>query len=241
MRLASYGRARRACAAALLLAAGAPLAAARAQVVGRLPGDAVMKDLFDGQRIGAFGGWLTTGLDPVGVRAKSGPIAGIRYSVLMSSPMYFSMRLFGVKTDHDVLLPNEPVGSRRAGTASANQIGFDAGFELSLTGERTWRGVQPLLTGGFGFILGAANQFDAGGYSPGGSALYSYGLAARFPTGRNGELRADVGWMVHQMRYPNAFRTTLAGDDPPLRPTGTMTPLVSNRAMTVAWTVGIFR
>ncbi|MDA1080888.1 MAG: hypothetical protein O2973_04290 [Gemmatimonadetes bacterium] len=224
--------------ASVLSVTTAPLAA---QVVGRVPEEAVLKDLFDGQRLGVFGGWLTTGLDPVGVRAHSGPIAGVRYTVLMASPLYFSMRLFGVRTEHNVLVPSAPAAARRAGTASGNLLGFDSGFELALTGERAWRGVQPLLTGGVGFITGALNSFDAGGYSPGVSALYSYGLAMRFPTGQNGELRADVGWLVHQMRYPSTFRTEFSGDGAPLRATGTLTPLTSNRAMTLAWTWGIFR
>ena len=227
---------------AVVAAFAGPMAvAAGAQVVGRLPERAVMEDLFDGQRMGPFAGWLVTGVDPVGVRAHSSPIAGVRYTVMMTSPLYFTMRLFGVKADHDVLLPNAPAANRRAGTASGNLIAFDAGFELALTGERSWRGVQPLVTGGLGVIAGVANRFDAGGYSPGGSALYSYGFAARFPTGRNGELRADFGWLVHQMRYPNAFRSSLSGTDAALRPSGTMTPLVSNRAVTVAWTWGVFR
>lgn len=229
-------------AAAVGIAAGlASPAVAGAQVVGRLPENAIMTDLFDGQRIGPFGGWLTTGLDPVGVRANSGPIAGIRYTVPMAGPMYFAAKVFGVATDHDVMLPNAPAANRRAGTASANQLGFDVGFELALTGRRAWRGVQPLLTAGIGVIAGAGNHFDAGGYSPGASGLYSYGLAARFPTGRNGELRADLGWMIHQIRYPSAFRTTHAGDDKPLRATGTLTPLTSNRALTLSWTWGVFR
>jgi len=214
---------------------------AGAQVVGRLPENAIMTDLFDGQRIGPFGGWLATGSDPVGVGANSGPIAGVRYTVPMAGPMYFAARVFGVATDHNVMLPNASAANRRAGTASGNQLGFDVGFELALTGRRAWHGVQPLLTAGVGVIAGVGNQFDAGGYSPGASGLYSYGLAARFPTGQSGELRADVGWMIHQVRYPSAFRTTHAGDDPPLRATGSLTPLTSNRAMTLSWTWGVFR
>ena len=66
------------------LAACALLAAPAAaqQVVGTLPTESKISDLYDGQRFGTFFGWLTTGLDPVGVRAKSAPVVGIRYDVL---------------------------------------------------------------------------------------------------------------------------------------------------------------
>ena len=49
-------------------------APAAAQVVGKLPEKSTLQDLNDGQRWGVFGGWLTTGRDPVGIRGKSAPI-----------------------------------------------------------------------------------------------------------------------------------------------------------------------
>lgn len=219
----------------------APTGVAAQEVIGRLPESAVLRSLHDGQRIGPFGGWLTTGRDPVGVSLHSAPIVGIRYDVHVTNPLYYTMRVFGVSSTHDVYVPSAPSNNNRAGTMSSNVVGFESGFELALTGERSWHGFQPLINVGIGVLGGTRNEFDAGGYQPGVSVLYTYGLAARFPTGRNGELRADLGWLVHQVRYPNAFRTTPIGDDVPLRPTGTMTPLATSRAITVGWTWGIFR
>jgi hypothetical protein len=224
--------------AALSLSAAA---SAQAQVVGKLPAEAIMKDLEDGQRFGFFAGWLTTGLDPVGVRGKSAPIVGLRYDVLMSSPAYFSMRLFGVKSTHDVYDPNRPEGSRHVGTAPTNQMGLEASMDISLTGARSWRGLQPLVHGGIGFIAGVGNQFDAGQFATGASVLYSYGLATRFTTSKNSELRADVSWLIYQVRYPEAFKTTTAADNAPLRGEGSLTPFTTNRAMTLSYSWRIFR
>lgn len=223
--------------AALLLASGTAGAQA---VVGRLPEDAVMRDLNDGQRFGPFAGWLVTGRDPVGVRAKSAPIVGVRYDAYVASPFYFTMRAFLVPSTHNVYLPNVAATSNPAGTASTNNFGLEAGFEVALTGERSWRGLQPLVNLGMGVMGGVANGFDAGGYAAGVSPLYTWGLALRMPTGHNGEFRADLGWLVHQVRYPNRFRTS-TGDFPALRPTGSLTPLTTNRAVTVGWTWGVFR
>jgi hypothetical protein len=225
---------------ALALILSAPVSLG-AQVVGRLPEQAVLTDLAEGQRFGAFGGWLTTGRDPVGVHGKSAPIFGVRYDTPMSGPVYFSSRLFGVVSQHDVYVPNAPEASRRSGTASTNQIGMDLAFDLSLTGQRAWRGVQPLVHLGVGFMAGLGKNFDAGGYAAGASVLYSYGLATRFTTSRNSELRADLGWLIYQMRYPSTFRTTTVEGDTPLRAEGSMTPLTTNRAITLSWTWGVFR
>jgi hypothetical protein len=224
--------------AALLLCAAS---AGQAQVIGKLPTQAEMKDIEDTQRFGAFAGWLTTGRDPVGVRGKSAPIVGVRYDILMASPAYFSMRLFGVKSTHDVYDPNKPSASRLVGTAPTNQVGFESALDISLTGTRAWRGIQPLAHFGIGFMAGVGNQFDAGQFATGASVLYSYGLAARFPTGKNGEFRLDASWMIYQVRYPEAFRTTTAADNEPLRATESLTPFTTNRALALSYSWGIFR
>jgi len=226
---------------AALAGACAALPAAAQQVVGRLPAQSTLRDLHDGQRFGAFAGWLTTGRDPVGIRAHSAPIAGVRYDLLMGSPAYLSLRLFGVKSEHDVVNPGAPATNRKAGTASANQLGADASVQVALTGERTWHGVQPLASMGLGFMAGVANHFDVGLYAPGASLMYTYGLGVRVPTGQNGDFRLDVGWLVHQVRYPQTYRTTTAADNIPVRAEGSLTPLTTNRAITASWTWGVFR
>lgn len=224
---------------ATLVVAAAPAAAQ--EVVGKLPPQSVLKDLNDGQRIGVFAGWLTTGRDPVGIRARSAPIMGVRYDLLMGSPAYLSMRLYGMSSTHDVVNPTAPAATRMSGTSSAHQIGADASVEVSLTGERTWHGMQPLTRIGAGFIAGVGNQFDIGSYKPGVSVVYLYGLGARFPMGKNADFRVDANWMVYQVRYPQAFRLTYAADTIAVRGSGTMTPLTTNRSLTASWTWGLFR
>jgi hypothetical protein len=227
--------------ATMVVALVAALPAAAQEVVGKLPAQSVLQDLNDGQRIGVFAGWLTTGRDPVGIRAKSTALMGVRYDLLMGAPAYLSMRLYGMSSTHDVVDPNLPVARRFSGTSSARQVGADASVEVSLTGERTWHGVQPLTRLGLGFIAGVGNSFDAGAYKPGVSVVYLYGFGARFPMGKNADFRVDANWMVYQVRYPQSFRLTSAADTIPVRGSGSLTPLTSNRALTASWTWGIFR
>lgn len=213
------------------------------EVVGKLPPQSTLQDLNDGQRWGLFAGWLTTGRDPVGIRGNSAPIVGARYDLLMGSPAYLSMRLYGVKSTHAVINPNAPLATRFSGaTASSNQIGADASVEISLTGERTWYGLQPLTRVGIGFISGViGNSFDLGGYKPGTSVVYLYGLGARWPMGKNGDFRVDANWMLYQVRYPQAYHMSTSADAASVPGSGTLTPLTNNRAITASWTWGIFR
>jgi hypothetical protein len=224
------------------LATGLLLAAPAAaqQVVGTLPTESKISDLYDGQRFGTFVGWMTTGLDPVGVRAQSAPIVGIRYDVLMGSPAYFTLRLYGMTSSHEVVDPTRPANNRLHGTATNRVVGGDASVEVSLTGDRAWHGIQPLTRLGLGVISGVANHFDATGYAPGASVVYLIGTGVRWSLRPNLDMRTDLNWMVHQMRYPEAFKFGTSGDTAVIR-SGTMTPLVTNRAVTVSFTWGIFR
>lgn len=210
------------------------------QVVGTLPTESKITDMYDGQRFGTFFGWMTTGLDPVGVRAQSSPIVGVRYDVLMGSPAYFTLRMYGMSSSHEVVDPTRPAANRLHGTATNRVIGGDASIEVSLTGDRAWHGIQPLTRLGLGVISGVANHFDATGYAPGASIVYLIGSGVRWTLRPNMDVRADLNWMVHQMRYPEAFRFGTSGDTAVIR-SGTLTPLVTNRAVTVAFTWGIFR
>jgi len=212
-----------------------------AQVVGTLPLRSPFADLEDGQRIGVFAGWLVTGRDPLGVRPHASPILGARYDVQMGGPAYFTGRLLGIPARHDVLDPNRPSGDRRVGTASSNLIGADVGLTLAFTGERTWHAFQPLMHVGLGFVGGVGNRRDLGEYRPAPSVLYTWGFGARYATGKNAELRVDVSWLYFKLQYPETYRTTTASDNIPLRAEGTLTPMTGNRALSVAWSWGVFR
>ena len=102
-------------------------------------------------------------------------------------------------------------------------------------------GFQPLVRGGLGVIAGVANHFDQGSYAPGVSMVFLWGAGVRIPVARNSDIRIDANYMIHQVRYPNAFRFATASDTIAVRPTGSMTPLTVDRAITASWTWGVFR
>jgi hypothetical protein len=89
-------------------------------------------------------------------------------------------------------------------------------------------------------ISGVANHFDATGYAPGASVVYLVGTGLRWSIRPNLDVRTDLNWMVHQMRYPESFKFGTSGDTTVIR-SGSMTPLVTNRAVSVSFTWGIFR
>ena len=225
----------------ILLTVGALIAPTLgAQTVGKLPEVSPFLDVRGGQRVGVDFGYLATGRDPAGVGPKSAPYAGLRYDLHAAGPLYLSSRIFGVAADRRVLDYTKKAAARDVGQQSSLLLGADGGFELALTGDRTWHGVQPLVRASIGVVAGVTDKRDVSLYAFGTRLMFSYGLGARWVTGTNSEWRADLGWFTWALKYPETFRST-EGDTLAIRGTGSLTPWVRNRALTVSYARGIFR
>jgi hypothetical protein len=197
-------------------------------------------DLRDGHRVGLIGGYFATSNDPASVGPKSGPIFGLRYDLHGGGPAYLFGRFYGVPTERDILDYTKKRAFRRVGTQASTIIGADVGLALALTGERSWHRWQPILQGGVGFASAVGDKADVSNYSFGTRFDISYGLGARYATGKRSEFRADIIWTLWQNKYPETFRST-DGDSVAIRPSGSLSPWTSNRAITVAWTWSVFR
>lgn len=222
--------------------AGLGLLASRvaAQTVGTLPEQSPFIDLRDHQRLGIMTGYLVTGRDPAHVNPQSAPMVGLRYDLYAGGPVYLTGRMFAAPTTRDVLDYTRKAAVRRVGTQDCTLWGSDVGITLSLTGDRSWHALQPLVNIGFGVAGAFGDRQDVSTFRFSPTFSFTYGFGARWVTGRNSELRADLAWSYWQVKYPETYRST-EGDSLAIHPTGGMNPYVGNRAMTVSWTFGIFR
>ncbi len=211
-----------------------------AQAVGSLPEASPFTDLHDRQRLGIVGGYLATGRDPVGVNPRSGALLGLRYDLYAGGPAYITGRFFTVRSEREILDYTRKRAFRDIGTQPCNIWGTDVGVAIALTGDRSWHKLQPLVNVGLGVVGGAGDKPDVSHFSFSPTFAFSYGLGLRWVTGRNSEFRADVSWYYWQMKYPDLYRST-QGDSVAIRPSGSMSPYVGNRALTVSYTLGIFR
>lgn len=211
-----------------------------AQVIGTLPEKSPFGDIRGGHRTGLVGGYMVTSRDPAGVGPRSGPLIGARYDLHAGGPTYLTGRVFGFSSGRDVLDFTKKAALRRVGTQTSTIVGTDVGLTLSLTGDRSWHSIQPLVHSGVGLAFALGDKLDVSQYRFSSQFSFSWGCGARWATGRNSELRADVAWYYWKLKYPVTFRST-EGDSIAIRPSGSMTPWTGNRAMTVSWTWGIFR
>jgi hypothetical protein len=220
-----------------LLIASAGTAAA--QTVGSLPDKSPFLDVNDGMRIGIVAGWLATGTDPVGVGPKSAPTLGVRYDWAIGGPMYLSGSLFGASTTRTVLDYTKNAATRNVGTQGVGLIVGDVSLALSLTGARTWHGLQPLVNLGVGVATGPDKE-DISGYAFSTAFAFSYGFGVRLTTSKNAEFRFDLDQYWWQLKYPESYRST-QGDVNAIRPTGALNAYTANTALTVSYSMRIFR
>lgn len=210
-----------------------------AQAVGSTPENSPYQDVRGGQRLGLEAGYMVMARDPAGVGPQSTPYAGLRYDFHAGGPAYITSRVFGLSTDRDVLDYTKKAAVRHVGTQKLGVIGGDVGLAISITGDRSWHRLQPLLEGSGGFVSGIGEKEDVSRYAFGSRFYLTYGLGARYVTGKNSELRADLVWFAWQLKYPTTFQSTDA--DPVPITTGSLSPWTRNRTMTASWTWGIFR
>lgn len=187
----------------VFLAFAAPLSA---QVdVGYPPPRSPFRDLEYKHEATVFGGYLAAGKDPAGVAPRGGPIAGIRYEVVVGGPAQLVVRMAQAMTDRMVVDPSLPITTRNLGIRSWPIYLADAGISLNITGQRSFRGIVPVLYGGLGLASDLGKKVEADPYRLGTTFALSGAGGLRFVPGGRFQMRADVGTYLYQIKYPSAY------------------------------------
>jgi hypothetical protein len=166
-----------------------------------------------------FGGQFTAERDPVGVAPTDGPMAGVRWQMHMTGPIYFGVRLAGAPVDRTIIDPAKRLDERVVGTEKVPMMFADAALEMSLTGHKTWHGVAPFVNGGFGFVGDLRGANDVGSYRFGIPFTLTFGAGLSWAVARNWSLRMDWSNYIYRISYPNTYylKTT---EDPAVLPVG---------------------
>jgi hypothetical protein len=187
--------------------------------VGHTPQESPYVDLIYRHEITTFSGYLDTRRDPAGVAPRSGPLAGVRYSLYLTGPAFFTARLGYVKSERSVLDPLEPASSREVlPAANVRLMLADVGLAVSLTGFKSWHRLVPELNGGVGIVSDFRTKADVGGFSFGTRFALSLGAGVRYvPRGRF-QLRVDVADNLYRIPYPDSYFDTASDGSTILEP-----------------------
>ena len=166
-----------------------------------------------------FAGHFSGEPDPVGVAPSSGPMAGARWQMHLTGPMYFGVRLAGGSIDRTIIDPSKVIEERVVGTETVPMLFADAQMEMTLTGHKTWHGLAPFLNAGFGIVADVRGSNDVGSYRFGAPFSMTFGAGMSYSITRSMNLRFDWSNYIYRITYPTTYyiKTT---EDPPVLPQG---------------------
>jgi hypothetical protein len=174
--------------------------------VGHTPQESPYVDLIYRHEITTFSGYLDTRRDPAGVAPRSATIAGVRYSLYLAGPAFFTARVAYGRTDRRVLDPIEPANERVViPAANVSLLLADAGLALSLTGFKSWNRLVPEVSGGLGLVSDFRTEADVGGFSFGTRFALTLGAGVRYLAGGRFQIRADVTDNLYRIAYPDSY------------------------------------
>lgn len=224
---------------AALLALSTVPAVAAAQV-GHLPTESPYLDFKIGQTLSILAGRLSVAADPAGVAPQSSLIGGIRYDVGIGGPASLFVRYMLAPSERDLKVPTNPAATRVIGTTAANTHLADIGFDIALTGKKTWRRLLPSVNGGVGLVSDFAAA-DTGAYRFGARFAFNYGFSLRYVPRRGPQWRIDATRFLWQYQYPDRYFVRAADTTAILSNTRDRTAWRSNWALTAGATFPIFR
>lgn len=221
-----------------LLAAASLTASAQ---VGHLPQRSPYRDVYIRHALTYFAGYYSGATDPARVAPNDGPMVGARYAIRLGGPIFFTGRLAAVFTDRSVVDPTLPSAERRVGTTNVPLVFGDLGFDLVLTGSKSWHSLVPAVNGSIGLAADASGKTDKSQYRVGMPFLISYGPSLRIVPGGKWSWRLDLTDQYFRLRYPESYFLKTGADSTFLPPDGKRTLWRHNWSATLGASIALFR
>ena len=195
--------------AGLFAVAASPAAAQ----VGYPPAKSPFMDVEQRHEITPFFGYFSAKVDPAKVAPQSGPMGGLMYQWRASGPVHLGLSFMTVNSKRTELDPSKPVATRVVGTETRPLYAAEGFLAVSLTGERSWHHLMPMVGAGLGLITNAKGA-DVGGFRFGTRFAFPWGVGVRWiPGGGSLQLRADVKDWMYTIKYPQAYyQSTVSGE-----------------------------
>jgi hypothetical protein len=185
----------------------APLAAQTVDV-GHAPPRSPFRDLEFKHELTLFGGYYQAAEEPAGVAPRSSSMEGVRYELVIGGPAQFVFRLARVNSERHVINPLEPRATRDLGVQSWPLYLTDLGISLNLTGQRTWHGIVPVISGGIGLASDLDKRDENDPFNVGTTFAFSFGGGLRIVPGGRFQMRADAGTWIYKYQYPTEYYST---------------------------------
>lgn len=198
--------------AALLL--GLALRPAAAQI-GHAPNGSPYRDIARGRGPVLHADYLTGGRGLADVGLTNVTIVGARMELPVSSIFRVSFGASFAQGERYVLDPGKPPAERRSGPEQDQLYFLDGEVLLSITGQKSWRGLAPYLTAGAGIGFGGSEpDSDNSAYRFGIKTYLAPGAGMRWYLSPGLHVRADFRMVLWRLKYPSQYYGSTQGQPP---------------------------
>lgn len=165
------------------------------------------------QEVTAFGGWMIPGTGQFGYGPGPGPQIGARYAVDLGGAMSAEAGVGWIPTTRDVIDPRRRAGDRKIGVSNVDLLTVDARLKLSVTGPRTWHGLNPIAFFGAGAAWDLAPEsaddrdlLEADRFVFKTSFLGELGVGLRWFVTDRVDVRGETGLYLWRLTTPEGFQ-----------------------------------
>lgn len=157
-------------------------------------------------------GYLSTDPGQYGWGPQSGPLAGIRWGIMVGGTFVIELGTWYSPTTRDVIDLERAEGSRKIGEADMQLLAGLADLRFNLVGDRTWNRLTPYLSVGGGLLFDVAGTQNADllldadqRFGMGTSILARAGVGSTLLVTRHLELRGDAVFQLYQVDTPGGW------------------------------------
>ena len=167
--------------------------------VGHDPTTSPFRDVNTRQSVVLLGGHWFGNKSEAGVGAQAGPMAGIKLRTALSGPLDLIISSVYVQSQRNTINTLLPDSTRNGGPIDYNMIITDLSLGLTLTGAKTWHGLAPYLSAGFGFVIPTNDVVDPGGFHAGSGFTFTPAFGIRMKLSNTFGLQFEGA--DHTIRY----------------------------------------
>jgi hypothetical protein len=190
------------CGAAISLLAVRPISAQ----VGHPPGDSPFRDIRKGHTITATGGYFAGGGGQFKIGPHKGAMYGGRYDIRTGSTVQIGLGFAHGSVDRFIVNPFVRLVNRTTGPVKQSLTLADIGFQLNVTGGKSWNRLAPFLAAGVGLAFAGDTPADTSRYDFGRKFYLAPSIGTRFFLSDRLHVRAEAKAVFWKLNYPATFQ-----------------------------------
>lgn len=176
--------------------------------VGHDPGASPYHDIRRGAALRVIGGYLSGGRGKQSVGPTDGATGGLRLEYQASNVLILTTGIAYARTNafYRTALDTFP---RKVGPIDNALVLADAGLQVSLTGGKTFHGLQPYIGGTMGLAFGSKIAADTSGYDFGTRFTAGPEAGVRWYPARRVSVELGGRILYYKLQYPITYRFSL--------------------------------